>query len=90
MHVLMSGSLKTKGNILAKEEIGARDLTYEIKKQIEVFMGLYNLEGSKDTLDELEKIKLDQLFLRHLIVTLRLSKANQKIEKQEAEVSESN
>ena len=60
---------KTKGNVLVKESWGARDLAYEIKKQTRGFYALMQFEGSKETLDELEKrIKLDKLFLRHLIV----------------------
>ncbi len=62
---------KTKGEILMFEQIGLRDLAYEIEDQNKGFYVQCQFKGGNETLDEIAKrTHVEERIIRHLLVDL--------------------
>lgn len=57
------------GTLTGFDDWGKRGLAYEIDFHREGYYHFYRFEGSKDTLDELDRqLKIDENVIRHMIV----------------------
>lgn len=60
-----------KANIIEFKEMGEKKLAYPIKKEINGYYYVMQVESPKEAISEFDrKIKLDESVLRHLIIKL--------------------
>ncbi len=60
-----------KGKVAEFKEMGEKKLAYPIKKELNGYYFVMQVEASKDTIAEFDrKIRLDENVLRHLIIRL--------------------
>lgn len=60
-----------KANVIEFKELGEKKLAYPIKKEINGYYYVMQVEASKEAITEFDrKIKLDENILRHLIIRL--------------------
>lgn len=60
-----------KGKVNELKELGEKKLAYPIKKELNGYYYVLQVEASKETITEFDrKIKLDENVLRHLIIKL--------------------
>ncbi|MCI8394875.1 MAG: 30S ribosomal protein S6 [Bacilli bacterium] len=60
-----------KANVIDFKELGEKKLAYPIKKEINGYYYVMQVEASKEAITEFDrKIKLDENILRHLIIRL--------------------
>lgn len=58
-------------NVIEFKELGEKKLAYPIKKELNGYYYVLQVEASKETITEFDrKIKLDENVLRHLIIKL--------------------
>ena len=58
-------------NVIEFKELGEKKLAYPIKKELNGYYYVLEVEASKETITEFDrKIKLDENVLRHLIIKL--------------------
>ncbi len=58
-------------NVIEFKELGEKKLAYPIKKELNGYYYVLQVEASKETITEFDrKIKLDESVLRHLIIKL--------------------
>ncbi len=58
-----------KAKVVEMKELGEKKLAYPIKKEINGYYFVMQVEATKDTIMEFDrKIKLDENILRHLII----------------------
>ena len=58
-------------NVIEFKELGEKKLAYPIKKELNGYYYVLQVEASKETITEFDrKIKLDENILRHLIIRL--------------------
>ena len=58
-----------KGKVVEYKELGEKKLAYPIKKELNGYYFVMQVEANKDTIQEFDrKIRLDENVLRHLII----------------------
>ena len=58
-----------KGKVVEYKELGEKKLAYPIKKELNGYYFVMQVEANKDTVQEFDrKIRLDENVLRHLII----------------------
>ncbi len=58
-----------KGNVVDFKELGEKHLAYPIKKELNGYYFVMDVEASKDAIEEFDrKIRIDENVLRHLII----------------------
>ena len=60
-----------KGKVVEYKELGSKKLAYPIKKELNGYYFVMQVEADKDIINEFDrKIRLDENVLRHLIIRL--------------------
>ena len=58
-----------KGKVVEAKELGERKLAYPIKKELNGYYYVMQVEANKEAIQEFDrKIRLDETILRHLII----------------------
>lgn len=58
-----------KGKVVEAKELGEKKLAYPIKKELNGYYYVMQVEASKEAIQEFDrKIRLDETILRHLII----------------------
>lgn len=61
----------SKSNVLETKELGEKKLAYPIKKELNGYYFVYQVETTKEVIAEFDrKAQLDETVLRHLIIKL--------------------